>query len=141
MISRSRRPNGATQTFRRPSAAQTSTTASRENPSIRNSVESVPAYIPPHRNGTSSEYRYSKDQLLSLFRAEKEAGNLNEGLSSLFVGGWESNLSNGINTSPWARRDEQRDTTTGADICWDKDGSNPPLGLKDLTIEEKEVRD
>jgi hypothetical protein len=106
----------------------------------RSSTESVGVYIPPHRNGASSEHRYSKDQLLSLFRSEHETGNLNANLTGVYVNGWEPNLVNGASTSAWGRRDEQKEHQVGADICWDREGATLPLGLSPLSAEEKEVR-
>jgi PERQ amino acid-rich with GYF domain-containing protein len=145
--SRPRRTNGATQTFRRPSLATSiSTSQPRESNTAqnRNSGEAVGVYIPPHlsasRNGASSENRYTRDQMLSLFRNQRESGDLNNGLSSLYVSGWEPNVSNGTSGSSWSRRDEQKDSQVTADVCWDRDGSVQPLALSEMTVEEREVR-
>src|ERR1700753_2133241 len=76
---RSRRPNGTTQTFRRPSnqvSSGSNTYQPRDSANTsqnRNSSENVGVYIPPHRNGASSEgLRYSREQLLELFRREHD---------------------------------------------------------------------
>lgn len=98
-------------------------------------------YIPPHatRNGTLAEDRYTRDQLLLLFREQQEAQALSSGLPDLFASGWEPHIPNGA--SPWARRDEQaRDAQPGADICWQQEGAVLPLGLMGMTDEEREVR-
>jgi len=59
-------------------------------------------------------------------------------MAGLYVNGWEPE-SNGISSSPWARREDQKDTSSGADICWDHQGRVEPLTLKEFSIEEKEV--
>lgn len=99
IFQRARRPNGATQTFRRPSLANnTSThagTNSRENlnhvytPST-NSGTYVPPHITASRNANSaSELRYSREQLLDLFRNQSGNDELEDDLSDLFVGDWD----------------------------------------------------
>ena len=148
-VCRSRtRANGATQTFRRPSLA---TSFSQRDGSQANS-NPTPAsgsiYIPPHvnanyqssynRNGSSSESRYSKDQLLDLFRAQEKSGVSNVNLSDLYVDGWNPNYTNGTTNGGWGKRDDHKDAT-GPEICWDHEGSVHPLALAEMTEEEKEV--
>ena len=107
------------------------------------------ADVPPHlnsnhqpaysRNIAASELRYSKDELLDLFRTQGEPAKLNKNLSDLFVEGWNpgtaQNLSNGL----WGRRDENKDAGNGPEICWDSDGATQPIGLTDFSEEEIEV--
>lgn len=144
----SRRANGATQTFRRSSHATTlsgSTLAgsSRDGSGPQNTSSNTGVYVPPHvhssRNGNSVEGRYSKEQLIQLFRGQKESDDIKDGLASLYVGAWEPNISNGTSNAAWGRREDPgRESQTGVDICWDRDGSIHPLGLMDMTEEEKE---
>jgi PERQ amino acid-rich with GYF domain-containing protein len=147
---RPRRANGATQTFRRPSHAptlsgSTSQSTSREASGPMTSSSANPGvYVPPHaqfgRNGSSAEGRYSRDQLLQLFHAQRETEDIRDGMSGLYVGGWEPNISNGTSNATWGRRDDpSRETQSGVDLCWDRDGSTLPLSLSDMTEEEKEV--
>jgi PERQ amino acid-rich with GYF domain-containing protein len=100
-------------------------------------------YVPPHlsnasRNGASNEHRYSREQLLQLFKGFDESESLSQALSELYVGGWEPNISNGTSSASWGRRDEHRDSH-GADLCWDRDAHILPMGLHDMTEEEKDV--
>jgi PERQ amino acid-rich with GYF domain-containing protein len=141
--SRSRRANGATQTFRRPSLGPSpSNASSHRDTGASQTVPSTPGtgiYIPPHRNGALLDSRYGKDQLLQLFKSQKEANDLHDDLSALYVGGWEPN---GFNSSSgnWGRRDESaRDGQSGVDVCWDLDGAVKPLSLEEITEEEKEA--
>ena len=49
-------------------------------------------YLPPHQhasvNGASNDGRYPRDQLLSIFRNLKDAGDLSKDVQSVLVGGW-----------------------------------------------------
>ncbi|KAK3075372.1 kinesin-like protein [Teratosphaeriaceae sp. CCFEE 6253] len=98
-----------------------------------------PRYVPPHRNGTVGDLRYSKDQLLDFFRAQQSAdGGLKDGLSHLYVGGWQPETANGASSAGWGRAEHSRDSQPGPDVCWDRDGGIEPLGLSDMDDEEKE---
>lgn len=84
--------------------------------------------------------RYSRVQLLDLFRDQKETSDLGEGLFDLYVGETDPSA-NGVPTSRWARREEHKhEVATGPEACWDRGGGIEPTGLLDLTAEEKEVR-
>ncbi|PVH99704.1 hypothetical protein DM02DRAFT_614780 [Periconia macrospinosa] len=144
----SRRANGATQTFRRPShattpSASTSQPAPRDPTGAQNAPSTTPSvYVPPHalRNGSAAEGRYSRDQMLHLFRAQRASDDINQGLSDLYVGSWEPNVPNGTSGASWGRKDDHgRDGASGVDLCWDKDGNIVPLSLTDMTDEEREV--
>lgn len=141
--------NGATQTFRRPSVAtnpshnrETSQTASATTPTAG-------AYIPPHmssnyqssmlRNGAANEVRYSKDQLLNLYKAQRESGNLGKNVADYFVADWNPHVETSAVNGAWGKRDDHRDTPSGPEVCWDHGGNVEPLGLIDMTDDEKEV--
>ncbi|KAE9968700.1 hypothetical protein EG328_007307 [Venturia inaequalis] len=139
----SRRANGATQTFRRSSNAPTTANSAHQRDGSasqpRTSTDSPGVYIPPHRgNGIASEHRYSKDQLLLLYKNQSESENNGEVPSSLYIGGWEPNITNGNSSASWGRRDEPKDTH-GGDLCWDRGAQTIPLGLSGFTEEEKEI--
>lgn len=85
--------------------------------------------------------RYSKDQLLDLFKAQSTTdGGLKDGLQTLYVGGWQPDLPNGTPSATWGRNDHPRDNQPGPDICWDRSGNVEPLALVDMDDEEREVR-
>ncbi|KAF2760596.1 hypothetical protein EJ05DRAFT_484306 [Pseudovirgaria hyperparasitica] len=142
-----RRANGATQTFRRSSHATSFSTSSASRDQAGNPAPSNPGvYVPPHvhsnRNsgGYSNDTRYGKDHLLEIFRAQKEGDHLSNGLSTLFVPGWQPSIANGASTASWGRREEHdRQNQPGADICWDRDGTVNPMGLSEPTDEEREI--
>ena len=142
------RTNGATTTFRRPSGAnnlsQRSESLSATNPT--SSIGSV--YVPPHlnsnsfstmpRNGNSGDNRYTKDQLLDMFRAQQERPS-QLSVEELFIDGWSPTGTNGLTNGGWSRHDDYKESN-GPEICWDHDGGVHPLGLLPLNEEEKEVQ-
>lgn len=143
---RPRRTNGATQTFRRPSHATTLSGSTAQTPRDASgppntSVPTPGVYVPPHaQSGRSGEGRYARDQMLHLFRSHRESDELQDGLSGLYVGNWEPNISNGTSASNWGRKDDHgREGQGGVDLCWDRDGNVQPLGLNILNEDEKEV--
>lgn len=87
-----------------------------------------------------TDTRYSKEQLLELFRSQQQLdGGLEDGLSDLYVGGWRPDGVNGSSASAWARGEQSRDSQPGPDICWDADGAVEPLGLHEMDDDEREV--
>ena len=80
--------------------------------------------------------------MINMFRSHRELDELKDGLSDLYMGNWEPNVTNGNSASNWGRKDEQgREGQGGVDLCWDRDGNVQPLGLSNLTEDEKEVFD
>ncbi|QIX01136.1 hypothetical protein AMS68_006653 [Peltaster fructicola] len=134
----SRRPNGATQTFRRQSNATTTTSATAPIDSSPAQAH-PPRYVPPHRNGTIIDSRYSKSQLLDLYRSQSVEGGLRESLTQLYVNGWQPETSNGTAGSGWGRSEHARDVQPGPEVCWDRDGAVEPLGLVELDEDEREL--
>jgi len=143
--------NGATQTFRRPSVATNNNSHNRES-SQTTSASSTPttaAYIPPHlnsnsqssplRNGASSENRYSKEQLLNLYKSQRESGNLGKNVADYFVADWNPHQETPSVNGASGKREDQKDMPTGPEVCWDHGGQVEPLGLIDMTDDEKEV--
>jgi PERQ amino acid-rich with GYF domain-containing protein len=141
-IHRARRPNGATQTFRRTSnAVNTSNTVPQNNETIASPAASSqpPRYVPPHRNGTVTDPRYSKSQLLDLYRLQSTDDGLQDDLQNLYIGNWQPNGQNGAPAAGWGRNDASREQPSGPDVCWDDDGAYEPLALTEMDNEEKEV--
>ncbi|KAK5135648.1 hypothetical protein LTR08_004949 [Meristemomyces frigidus] len=135
-----RRTNGATQTFRRPSGASSMAGPNQQPPDGSTPAQPPPRYVPPHRNGTHTDSRYSKDQLLDAFRAQQSAeGGLRDGLPGLYIGGWQPDTANGAVSAGWGRTDHGRDVQPGPDVCWDREGRVEPLGLTDMDEEEREL--
>ena len=143
------RTNGATQTFRRPSVA-TNLSQPKDSSQSNNipTPSSANVYVPPHlnssyqsshnRNGPSNESRYSKDQLLDLFRTQDRNGFANTRIDDLYVDGWSPGTVNGTSNGGWGKRDDSKEAL-GPDICWDHEGSVHPMAMQEMTEEEREV--
>lgn len=141
---RSRRVNGATQTFRRPSLATSYSSSNQPQTREANIESQQPSarYVPVHKNGPISDLRYSKEQLLELAKAHIGSGAAQrDSLLSLTVSGWEPDHPNGAaeRGNGWPRKDEHRDPSTSSEAFWEHDGSVIPRGLVDLTEDEREV--
>ena len=91
-----------------------------------------------NRNGSSTESRYSKDQLLDLFRTQESHGFSSTNVNDLFIDGWNPSASNGAYSGGWGKRDDVKEAA-GPDICWDHEGSVNPMAMQEMTEEEKEV--
>jgi PERQ amino acid-rich with GYF domain-containing protein len=138
--------NGATQTFRRPSVA---TNFSHNRDSSQTPSSSTPtsaAYIPPHlnstyqsRNGSTGDSRYSKEQLLSMYKSQRDTGILGKNMGEHFVADWNPLEESPTLNGAWGKREDQKDTPAGPEVCWDYSGQNEPLALADMTGDEKEV--
>ena len=147
--SRSRaRTNGSTTTFRRPSGANNLSPRS-DGTSITNPTSSIGSvYIPPHlnsnsspsmaRNGNSGDTRYTKDQLLDMFRVQQDRSS-QPSVEDLFIDGWSPTGTNGLTNGGWGRNEDHKESN-GPEICWEQNGGVHPLGLLPLSEEEKEVR-
>lgn len=143
------RPNGATQTFRRPSLA--AGLPNHKETSQTNSSSATPSsgvYVPPHLSSgyqsnsnrhAAADTRYSKEQLLDLFRAYSKTGQATTDIDNLFVDGWNPGAVNGTSNGGWSKKEDYRDTMTGPEICWDYDGQIQPLGLIEMSEAEREV--
>lgn len=73
--------------------------------------------------------------MLQLFRADDSDS---DNLSDLYVGGFEPAATNGNSSAGWGRREEHKDSH-GADVCWDRQAHLLPMGLQDMTDEERDV--
>ncbi|KAG2413460.1 hypothetical protein HFD88_002649 [Aspergillus terreus] len=141
------RMNGATQTFRRPSVA-TNPSQNRDTSQSTSVAAATGTYNPPHvttsstlRNGAATETRYSKEQLLSLYKSQRESGVLGKNVAEYFVADWDPHVETpaAVNGA-WGRREDSKDANpSGPEVCWDHGGQSEPLGLIDMTEDEKEL--
>lgn len=92
------------------------------------------------RNGSTGELRYTKDQLVALYKYQRDAGALDQHLADIFTGGWDPFLGRESTNSAWGRRDEGKETNPGPEICWDQNPSAEPLALIEPSDEDREVR-
>ncbi|KAG6004266.1 hypothetical protein E4U21_001278 [Claviceps maximensis] len=93
--------------------------------------ETIPAQTLSHESGY---VRYSKDDLLGIFRTQKAGDDP----SRLFISGWDPSQVNGGNARGWGKaNDGHIPQEPGA--CWHMNGETTPMGLHELSPEEKEV--
>jgi len=102
---------------------------------------SIGAYVPPHisRHNTILETRYSRNQLLDLFKEQRDAGALEGDLSELYVGEDAGTNGSDAGGGPKWGRHEPKENGVGPDICWDRGGGIEPLGIMEMSEAEKEV--
>ena len=138
--------NGATQTFRRPSVA-TNTPAHRDSSLPASASTPVGgAYIPPHMSSNTSsiarngDSRYSKDELLELYKSQRDVGSLNRNVEEYFVADWDPHTVSAPANGAWGKRDDHKNGSAGPEVCWDHAGQVEPLGLTGMTEDEREVR-
>ncbi|KAI9830608.1 MAG: hypothetical protein M1826_004634 [Phylliscum demangeonii] len=142
------RTNGTgTATFRRPSVAAVASQSNNLPPAIPASshVPGPGAYVPPHhfqnspaRNGVMTDSRFSKQQLLGMYKAQKDAGELGRNTADLFMAGWQAGGVGAGGAPSWTQKEDAgRDSAPGPDLCWDFDGRISPLGLVEMSEEEK----
>ncbi|THC92047.1 hypothetical protein EYZ11_008485 [Aspergillus tanneri] len=91
------------------------------------------------RNGAGSETRYSKEQLLELYKAQRDSGALNKNVADYFVADWNPRPDTSPVNGAWGRREDSKDNPSGPEVCWDHDGHMEPLGLVDMTDDEREL--
>ena len=126
--------------------------SSQKDINVQNSVGSTTGtgvYVPPHLNSNyqsnfnrssgPAEGRYSKDQLLELFRTQSRSGQANASVTDLFVDGWNPESAQGNSNGGWGKKDEYKDGSGGPELCWDYEGVVQPLGLTEMGDEEREV--
>lgn len=80
--------------------------------------------------------RFSKEQLLDIYRSQHASDFPTKDVSSLYVNGWDPGHSNGANGRGWGKSGDGRDTH-GPHICWDENGSVPLMSLQEMTDLEK----
>lgn len=91
-----------------------------------------------NRNGAAAETRYSKDQLLDLFKAQDKVGHQGTNLNDLYVDGWRPKGTYGLSNGGWGKSQDHKDAL-GPEICWDHEGSVHPMALVSMSDEEREV--
>lgn len=78
--------------------------------------------------------RYTREQLLEISRNSESAINVEE----LFVSGWVPAPVNGTSVRNWGKPNETH-VPQDPSVCWDTNGAVKPVGLQEMSQEEKEV--
>jgi PERQ amino acid-rich with GYF domain-containing protein len=91
------------------------------------------------RNGTISESRYTKEQLLGLYKNQREWDNWGKNVTDYFMADW--NPRDGAPpAAAWGKKDDQQKDSSGPEVCWDHAGQVQPLALVEMNEDEKDVR-
>ena len=132
--------NGATQTFRRSSAANTISQTSNNPPQPSQTANPL-VYIPPHldpsRNGASGDAsrRYSKERLLGIYREQENKGTLGRNIDQILQAPWHPTIATNGNSGG-----DPADQIPGPEVCWNHAPNEEPLGLRPMSETEREVR-
>ena len=78
--------------------------------------------------------RYTKDELLDMYSSRRAPDDP----ARLFISGWDPGHPNG-NTRGWSKGSENH-VPQEPGLCWDDNGDSVPLGLQELSADDKEVR-
>jgi PERQ amino acid-rich with GYF domain-containing protein len=84
------------------------------------------------------ENRFSKEQLLDIYKSQQSSEAPTKDVSSLYANGWDPGHSNGANGRGWGKSTDGRDTH-GPHICWDDNGNIPLISLQEMTELERNV--
>ena len=132
------RPANGTLTLRRTSTTPFAQAASQGDAPLHTPGADIQQH--PSTYEQSTDTRYSKSQLLDIFRSQEEMGALQGDVSRLYVDNWNPEQSNGANgRSGWGKSNDGRETY-GPEICWDTNGQIRPVGLEEMSEQEKIVR-
>ncbi|KAH6989318.1 hypothetical protein BKA56DRAFT_476885 [Ilyonectria sp. MPI-CAGE-AT-0026] len=131
------RSTNGTLTFRRSSTTPLGQPSSQPPTSIDHAVQFLAGVETSMAQPLTQELgpaRYTKDDLLDMFRPQKG----HDTSSRLFIPGWNPGHVNGHPPRGWGKtNDNHIPQEPGA--CWDQIGDSTPMGLQDLSLEEKEA--
>ncbi|KAK0723538.1 hypothetical protein B0T26DRAFT_706738 [Lasiosphaeria miniovina] len=137
------RANG-TRTFRRPSTTPFTTSAAA-NPAD-NSQQSAGDVAPLSANSQPATsdpnaLRYSKEELLDIYQKYKNSEPSSQiNPSSLFMPNWNPTQVNGSSSRGWGKPSgDSSHVPQDPTVCWDQDGNVRPVGLEEMTAEEREM--
>lgn len=86
----------------------------------------------------STDTRYTKSQLLDIYRTQQDPDAPITDVARLFANGWDPGHSNGTNGRGWGKTSDGRDSH-GPDVCWNSNGDVHPVGLEEMTPVERAV--
>ncbi|CCT73566.1 uncharacterized protein FFUJ_09630 [Fusarium fujikuroi IMI 58289] len=131
------RSTNGTLTFRRSSTTPLGQPSSQPPPSTDHAVQHPTAESPVSASPSTYELppaRYTKEDLLEMYRPQRLADDP----TRLFATGWNPGQMNGHTPRGWGKsNDNHIPQEPGA--CWDDSGDSTPMGLQDMSLEEKEA--
>ncbi|KAJ3553405.1 hypothetical protein NPX13_g10893 [Xylaria arbuscula] len=143
--SRPARTMNGTLTFRRTSTTPSSQALNQQNMSEPVSAPDDPSIIAAMPVGSTvvedaAPRRYSRDDMLSMFsHVQQDLRSHQPDVSAFFVSGWNPGHANGISARGWGKSTDSHVLPQEPDICWDTSASTKPIGLEEMTSEEREA--
>lgn len=138
---RPRRSNGAILSRRQSSTPHGQSSQSDSTNQLPGTEIEDPQADPQQQANPSSELstdtRYSKDELLDIYKAQSSVGAANSDVSRLFSDGWNPGQSNGTHRG-WGKTHDGRENH-GPHVCWESNGSVQPISLVEMTEVERNV--
>ncbi|KAJ5042325.1 uncharacterized protein L3040_004877 [Drepanopeziza brunnea f. sp. 'multigermtubi'] len=138
---REQRPANGTLTLRRNSQAPFQHPSSQDSPLQTPSTE-APALSQQSNlyDSAPSGSRYSKQDILDIAHAQREAAGAVKNVSSLFINGWDPDNSNGTNgtngRTGWGKSADGREHY-GPEVCWNPNGDSTPISFEQMSEGEK----
>ncbi|KAF5025931.1 hypothetical protein F66182_1966 [Fusarium sp. NRRL 66182] len=134
------RSTNGTLTFRRSSTTPLGQPSSQPPLSTDHAVQppAAESHIAPVTASAAtyelSPARYTREELLSMFRLQKPTDEP----SRLFAPGWNPGQLNGHTPRGWGKSNDNH-IPQEPNACWDDSGDTIPMGLQDMSLEEKEA--
>lgn len=130
------RSTNGTMTFRRSSTTPFNNQSTSQPPPPADGpapqAQPTPADVVPF----DGSFRYTKEQLLEIYKVSDTGAAAN--VESLFVAGWTPAPVNGSAARNWGKGNESH-VPQDPSVCWDSSGMVKPIGLQEMSVEEKEL--
>ncbi|RKF74064.1 putative gyf domain-containing protein [Golovinomyces cichoracearum] len=127
-----------TLTLRRPLTNPSSQISAQGETQVQNEQESLNLEQSVYES--SNDFRYSKQELLEIYKRQIEPGAAERGsVSHLFADSWAPGESIGSSVgASWGNNGDVKNLHA-PDICWDFLGDTRPVGLEEMSEEEKKL--
>ncbi|KAL8347594.1 hypothetical protein RB598_001099 [Gaeumannomyces tritici] len=131
------RSTNGTMTFRRSSTTPFNNQSTSQPPPPADGPAPQAQPTPADAVPFDGSLRYTKEQLLEIYKVSDTGTAAN--VESLFVAGWTPAPVSGSAARNWGKGNESH-VPQDPSVCWDTSGTVKPIGLQDMSAEEKEVR-
>lgn len=129
------RPSNGTMTFRRSSTTPFNNQSTAQNtPAVDGAAVQAPSQSAADGAPYDGPLRYTREQLLEICRNTDSVVTVD----NLFVSGWTPTPVNGTPVRNWGKPNENH-VPQDPSVCWDTNGSVKPIGMQEMTHEEKEL--
>ncbi|KAM7186706.1 hypothetical protein V8F20_011278 [Naviculisporaceae sp. PSN 640] len=134
------RSNG-TRTFRRPSTTPFNQNSSTNSADLSQHATADAPSIPTNNQSASFEtpgsFKYSKEELLEIYKHLHDSPQADA--STLYMPNWNPSQTNGTSARGWGKSGDSGPIPQDPTVCWDHNGLVTPIGLDEMTPEEREL--